>query len=659
MKTKVRYLTKSRFKIGTECARKLNYNDDPAYGNTKESDQFLKALAEGGFQVGELAKLYHPGGVDLSEVKGHAEAVEKTKVELEKTDAIIYEAALQFEHCFIRVDVLVKTGRTLRLIEVKAKSFDGGPIEVFNSRSLEKGEYVLGAKWGSYYLDIAFQTWVARQAMPGFSIEPYLMLADTSRVATVDGIHQHFFISRGDDGASRVTVKEGTSRDQIGDELLTRVGVRDEVEHILNDVRFEGYEGFEDMVASFSAVIRENRRAQAKPGSQCRNCEFRIRSAPDGKKSGYEECWKESRGLKDSDFERQFVYDIWDMRSSDRLMDQEGVIFASDLDRKDLEGKSKSKKSAQLGHTRVDRQEFQIELEGRSGELAGDVSQLASEIASFRYPLHFIDFETAMVAIPFFRGHRPYSQHAYQFSHHVLHADGRHEHRTEYLDARVGHFPNFDFVRALQKALDGDDGTVFRFAAHENTVLNQIREQLLESSETDRESLVSWIESITTPSGKNLNEWTPSRQFVDMLDIYKRHTYLADTRGSNSIKKVLPAILSRAGHELSTRFPEWIQFDEAGKPYDPYKLLPPTWGLEIAAEEVAKYQERLIRDDNLNQGGAALIAWARMQFTEMSNDEREKLSDALKRYCKLDTLAMVIVWEWWQLEISRAGTRAA
>jgi hypothetical protein len=34
-----------------------------------------------------------------------------------------------------------------------------------------------------------------------------------------------------------------------------------------------------------------------------------------------------------------------------------------------------------------------------------------------------------------------------------------------------------------------------------------------------------------------------------------------------------------------------------------------------------------------------------MQYTDMSVQEREALSQALKKYCELDTLAMVMIWE--------------
>ena len=77
---------------------------------------------------------------------------------------------------------------------------------------------------------------------------------------------------------------------------------------------------------------------------------------------------------------------------------------------------------------------------------------MAAAMREWTYPLHFIDFETSTVAIPFSRGRRPYETVAFQFSHHVMHADGRIEHRSQALLAQPGVFPNFAFVRALRDA---------------------------------------------------------------------------------------------------------------------------------------------------------------------------------------------------------------
>ncbi len=43
-----------------------------------------------------------------------------------------------------------------------------------------------------------------------------------------------------------------------------------------------------------------------------------------------------------------------------------------------------------------------------------------------------------------------------------------------------------------------------------------------------------------------------------------------------------------------------------------------------------------------------MIAYARMQFSEMKAGEREELVKGLLRYCELDTFAMVMIYEGWR-----------
>ncbi len=57
-----RYLTKSTFKLAMECPTKLFYTGKPEYADQAIADTFLVALADGGFQVGALARCYFPGG---------------------------------------------------------------------------------------------------------------------------------------------------------------------------------------------------------------------------------------------------------------------------------------------------------------------------------------------------------------------------------------------------------------------------------------------------------------------------------------------------------------------------------------------------------------------------------------------------------------------
>ena len=191
---KPRYLTKSRFKLALECPTKLYYegkacNGKKEYANQKLEDSFLQALADGGYQVGELAKQYYPEGHCI-ETLDYAEALKQTNELLQQEQVTIFEAALQFENLFVRVDILVKNKNHIELIEVKSKSFD--PKESFLSK---KG--TPNSTWKSYLYDIAFQKYVASQALAGKLISASLMLADKTACCPSDGLNQKFRLVRG------------------------------------------------------------------------------------------------------------------------------------------------------------------------------------------------------------------------------------------------------------------------------------------------------------------------------------------------------------------------------------------------------------------------------------------------------------------------------
>ena len=50
---------------------------------------------------------------------------------------------------------------------------------------------------------------------------------------------------------------------------------------------------------------------------------------------------------------------------------------------------------------------------------------------------------------------------------------------------------------------------------------------------------------------------------------------------------------------------------------------------------------------NVQEGGAAMTAYAKMQFASITETERNSIIKGLLKYCELDTLAMVMVWEYW------------
>ncbi|MBT4763277.1 MAG: DUF2779 domain-containing protein [Bdellovibrionaceae bacterium] len=653
---KPRYLTKSRFKLALECETKLFYTGKKEYANQKMGDSFLEALAEGGYQVGELAKCYYPGGHDITTLD-YEDAERQTNELLKQDNVIIFEPAISFNNLFIRVDVLVKNGNNFELIEVKAKSFDKNIEDPFHNKN-----GTLKSTWRPYLYDVAFQKHVLSQAFPDSTIASYLMMADKNAECPTDGLNQKFRIVRDESNRKGVKVSNTLTVDDLKDRVLTKISV----DHCVSQI-YEGTAEKDKSDETFIALIERlatkyevDEKLESTIGSKCRSCEFKCNDGES--KSGYEECWSKALGWTKEDFKESTVLDVWNFRKKDKLI-AEGVIKISDLNEDDISPKD----DAKPGVSASQRQWLQVEME-QSGTTTPyiDYDGLSYEMSTWKYPLHFIDFETTAMAIPFNKGRKPYEGIAFQFSHHIVHKDGAVEHAGQYLNTEVGIFPNYDFVRELRSQLDNDNGTIFRYAPHENTYLNMIYRQLQsdESDIEDREELCQFIKSITKSVGSSSEKWDGDRCMVDLWDIVKRHYYAPHTKGSNSIKAVLPAILQSSDYlqkkyaqvnygtsdgipSLNFKGWQWLQIKD-GQIADPYSLLPKLF------EDVSVHDlELLSSDDELKNGGAALTAYARMQFSEMSDYERKALEQGLLKYCELDTFAMVLIYEGWR-EILKA-----
>ncbi|MHA2239801.1 MAG: hypothetical protein ACXAB2_15780, partial [Candidatus Hodarchaeales archaeon] len=49
----------------------------------------------------------------------------------------------------------------------------------------------------------------------------------------------------------------------------------------------------------------------------------------------------------------------------------------------------------------------------------------------------------------------------------------------------------------------------------------------------------------------------------------------------------------------------------------------------------------------IKEGGAAMTAYGKLQFTDVSAPEKQEIIKGLLRYCELDTLAMAMIYEHW------------
>ena len=151
---------------------------------------------------------------------------------------------------------------------------------------------------------------------------------------------------------------------------------------------------------------------------------------------------------------------------------------------------------------------------------------------------------------------------------------------------------------------------------------------------------------------------------VDLCRMAEKTYFHPDTKGSNSIKKVLPSILKVSevlrqtysqpiygapGGIPSINFSSpqgftWIDISPDGAVTAPYARLK-QYAKDMLPENVEETASIIA------EGGAAATAYARLQFEDMGAEMRQRIKSALLRYCELDTLAMVMVVQAWREDV--------
>lgn len=648
---KPRYLTKSRFKLAVECPTKLFFTGKPEYRNILQEDSFLEMLAEGGFQVGELAKLKYPTGYEIKS-KNHEEAEQETAALLKQENVILFEPAFRFDKLFIRVDILIKLGNIIQLIEVKAKSYNSLDPKI----EKKKGGGIL-AEMLPYVQDIAFQTYVFRNLYPLLSVASYLMMPDKAIEAAIDGLNQYFKINKVGKQTEIVVDPKATEKG-VDQSLLAKVNVDHLIQYIYdNGIQFPGGNlSLPEAAKAWANAYTMNQMIAPVIGAQCGKCEFRA-DIGDVLKSGFHECWKLANKWQDKDFNGGTVLDIWNYRGKEEAI-QRGAKKLSQITETDI-----PLKPGNDGLSYSERQWMQIKGIAPEDDKGGyylDSDFMTAEMRTWKYPYHLIDFETAAVALPFFKGMRPYEQLAFQFSHHVMEESGNVNHVDEFLMAEPGQFPNYEFARALKKSLEIDNGSVFMWSHHENTILEKIIQQLEknEDAPSDKAELIAFLKTLVKGG---------ERAMIDLKTLAQKTYYHPDTKASSSIKKVLPAIMKssellRAKYNQpvygaskgikSSNFKDfiWFNLNSDGGLVDPYEILKES-ASALLGNEANEYMEA--EEYGIAEGGAAATAYSRLQFESLDLKSREQIKSALLRYCELDTLAMVMILEAWQAIVTQ------
>ena len=228
------------------------------------------------------------------------------------------------------------------------------------------------------------------------------------------------------------------------------------------------------------------------------------------------------------------------------------------------------------------------------------------------YPLYFLDFETMMPAVPEYEGTRPYQQITFQYSLHWIEEEGGRLEHTDFLGNSVD-----DPRRALAEklCLDIPKG-VCSTAYNKGFECGRLKE-LAEAYPDLSDHLLDIADHI-----------------VDLIEPFrKKMVYLPEMNGSFSIKQVLPAL----------------------QPDDPaldYKNL--SGSVHNGGEAMAIYPKigQMIESISkqgvqMKEDGSLVLSDSLMKLPDIVAIKNgiDTARKSLLEYCKLDTLAMVKIWE--------------
>ena len=658
------WITKSAFIRGYDCPHRLVYALQ-RLPSTKANDEFLKMLAEGGFQFERLVRVAWPGTriqTDRSDLRAASEETLRRIREMRGAGGgVLHEATLVHGRLAARIDMLRVLEDSIELCEIKATSFTGpsGADEALRVVSAEAAD-VLTAKatsvrsgWLRYVADVAFQTIVAERSLresglDGVEVLPRLIAANKSQqCGQLDSFGNLRF--RDDPlGASKYlsdedVVFEVEPQDGFRSPLIGEIDVAVAVDLLRQhdaQSKSERWAGMplDRMIDDALHLTSGSLVAQVSPERawKCRDCEFRA-SDEQHSQSGFARCWgddaQRAAGLMTLYHGRSYQpgedHESTGNWLTDQLDGSDGDLAIGDL-------------PADLGEgTRSVTRNMQIEAE-RSGRtvVSEDFGERVHESLipdTDGTVLHFLDFETAGACIPFAPGMRPYEIVAFQFSCHSIPYRGDRldlPAMTHYnwLNDREGPAESVledhrRFIDELAQAVGADTGPVFHWATHERTVLRGIRDRLEDGHDAER---ITFIESLVGPDGE-------SGRLVDMLRVAEGGIMSPDQRGRYSIKNVLPAACrSDEIWELLRQIMGTVLPDAEPQHRDPYRLLPP---IDFTRGD----------EDAVRSGTDAIRAFQQIRFASIarwSDLPRDELMDALTTYCTLDTAAMVAVWAW-------------
>lgn len=625
------YLTKSDLKTARSCTTKLYYKK-LGYPTVDRVDAYTRILADGNFIISKIAHLLYPEGIyisaNLNSEESIASAAQETIAYLQQENVTLFEPVLYASHKLARADILVKRGDRIEIIEIRSKGFDSKAHEnlvKYRNLSLFRNKRTgnVGGEWRYIIEDVAYQVGILQEMLAKHlpertaEIAPYLLVPDRAKTTAIDHLASYFQIQRLSTPRNSFSKLNGIKVDFIGDiqelekdQFLTKVSIETEVAELIEPTIASAQKYLDYLLERSSEIF-------APISKSCKSCEYRASDRDP--RDGFKECWGDLADVENHVLE---LYQMGRIGGHEtplvNEMIQQKQVSMFDVPLEELTDETYSY-----------RQLIQIEYTQKNKEWISE--HLPQIVQQIEYPIHFIDFETSRMAIPYRAGMRPYEQVAFQWSCHTITEPDADPIQTEWLDLE-NTFPNFQFAESLMECL-GDRGTILTWATHENSVLRDIYYQM-QAYDYQNPQLQTWLANTAKLGSKGKSH------LVDMNALTLNHYFHPLMKGRTSLKCVLPAVWKTNPylHKIPY-FQEYYQ-EVDGEILSPYDVLPQ---LQIGD-----------RIQVVNEGAGAMLAYQDLMYGEnrdrgMDNQAvRSQWKELLYQYCRLDTMAMVIIWKHWQ-----------
>ena len=629
------FITKSSFIQGYDCPLRLKYAVQKTFASTSQGDDFLRLLADGGFQFEKLVRHAWPGdtlgGFPDNAAASHDKTMTALRACLKAGKGVLHEAVFICDNLFVRVDMLRINGNTLELCEVKAKSYEGpydsqeakslisckgNPDDINTSmlnRATKKLPSLVRPSWLEYIADIGFQTIVVERAlaaenMTGLTISPRLLVANINQSACEYDWFGNVLpvIDLKPDLRFRGELHL-INKPPMGwrSPLIAELNVQEAIDMLRKNnaqsgaTRWQGMT-LDEIVDDASKLIQNQEGVDpaTERGWKCRGCQYNT-PAKGNKQCGFDLCW--GAGAKSAQNLFQLYYGKTytppehkpDSAVNEYVEWINNMVTANGT-KKPLHVADMEPEQDDIGSPmnkpRVHRRRRQIQAEKENKPQFSD--QFAEVVKARLMPksgtgiLRFMDFETTSSCLPYVIGMKPYQVVAFQFSVHSLVVKGgrfdlsKIEHVEKLCigsskDTDI-HVRDVEFATELRKALTQPwqgvhDETSPVF--HWSSHERTIMRMLSERLDDvgNHDELVEWLNATCLAEHND-----PPGRLVDLLKIAEANTFHPLQQGQFSIKKFLPALCSEPDTLAVLRglgFTTKIDPAEDGR-IDPYKGLP-------------------------------------------------------------------------------------